>query len=332
MRRSSGTPEPQSRDAENVGAPTTGVIAAFDSAPTIGASSGPPSYEIVRRRHPWRAVAAIVVLALLGLLAYGAANAQQLHWGVTGHYLFATAILVGVLRTVELTGAAMLLGLALGLVFGIMRSSRNPILSGVAWLYVWAFRGTPIILQLFLWFNLALIFPHIDIPGILYGTTVKIITPFLAALLGFGINEGAYMSEIIRAGLLSVPPGQTEAALSLGASHGWTTRRIVLPQALRVVLPAIGNDTIGMLKLTSLAAFISFNELFGTAESIYYSNSEVIELLLVAGTWYLAVSSVLSIVQYYVERKFGRGFQGGRQQTLVERAVVRGWVRLRPGA
>ncbi|MGH8988461.1 MAG: amino acid ABC transporter permease [Acidimicrobiales bacterium] len=272
-----------------------------------------------------------MVLALLGLLAYGAANARQLHWDVTGHYLFNEAILTGALRTAELTATAMLLGLALGVAFGIMRSSRNPVLSGVAWLYVWAFRGTPIILQLFLWFNLALIFPHIDIPGVLYGTTVKIITPFLAALLGFGINEGAYMSEIIRGGLLSVPPGQTEAALSLGASHGWTTRRIVLPQAFRVILPAIGNDTIGMLKLTSLAAFISYNELFGTTESIYYSNSETIELLLVAGAWYLAMSSVLSIVQYYVEKKFGKGFARGRPQTFVERAVVRGWLRVRTG-
>jgi polar amino acid transport system permease protein len=273
----------------------------------------------------------VLVLALLGLLAYAAANAHQLHWGVTGHYLFNRAILVGVLRTLELTAAAMLLGLALGLIFGIMRSSRNPVLSGVAWLYVWAFRGTPIILQLFLWFNLALIFPHLDIPGILHASTVKVITPFLAALLGFGINEGAYMSEIIRGGLLSVPAGQTEAALSLGASHTWTMRRIVLPQALRVILPTIGNDTLQMLKLTSLAAFISFNELFGTSESIYYANSEVIELLLVAGAWYLVASSVLSIAQYYVERRFGRGFQRGRQMTVVERAVLSAWTRFRRG-
>lgn len=332
MKESSGGSEPQASGAGYAGALTTDVMTAFERPGDAGAASAEPTYEIVQRRHPWRAVAAIVVLALLGLLAYGAANAHQMHWGVTGHYLFNRAILLGVLRTLELTGAAMLVGLVLGVVFGVMRSSHNPVLSSVAWLYIWAFRGTPIILQLYLWFNLALIFPHIDIPGILHGTTVKIITPFLAALLGFGINEGAYMSEIIRGGLLSVPPGQTEAALSLGASHGWTTRRIVLPQALRVVLPAIGNDTIGMLKLTSLAAYISYTELFGTAESIYYSNSETIELLLVAGAWYLVASSVLSVVQYYVERKFGRGFQGGRRQTLVERAVVRGWVRLRPGA
>jgi polar amino acid transport system permease protein len=297
-----------------------------DAAP-LGELKSPPgptsTYEIVRRKHPWRFAAAVLVLALLGLLAYGAANAHQLHWAVTGHYLFNKTVLIGVLRTLELTGAAMLLGLGLGVIFGIMRSSRNPVLRGVAWLYVWAFRGTPIILQLFLWFNLALIFPRIDIPGIVSGSTVNIITPFLAALLGFGINEGAYMSEIIRGGLLSVPPGQTEAALSLGASHAWTTRRIVLPQAFRVILPAIGNDTLQMLKLTSLAAFISFNELFGTTESIYYANSEVIELLLVAGAWYLVASSVLSVVQYYVERKFGRGFQRGRQQALVERLVLR---------
>jgi len=288
------------------------------------------TYEIVRRKHPWRLAAAAVVLAILGLLSYGAANAHDLHWNVVGHYLFTRVIFFGLLRTLELTAAAMAVGLCLGVIFGIMRLSQNPVLSSVAWLYVWAFRGTPIILQLFLWFNLALVFPHIHIPGIVDASTVKVITPFLAALLGFGINEGAYMSEIIRGGLMSVSPGQTEAALSLGASRAWTTRRIVLPQALRVILPAIGNTTLGMLKLTSLAAFISFDELFGTTETIYYSNSEVIELLLVAGAWYLVASSILSIGQYYLERRVGRGFErGGRSRTLVERAVVSGWVRLR---
>ncbi|MGH8988483.1 MAG: amino acid ABC transporter permease [Acidimicrobiales bacterium] len=308
------------------------MTTATDPMPEDLLAGSAQAYTLVRRKHPWRFVAALVVLVVIALLAYAAAKAQGLHWGVTGQFLFNGAILTGLVRTVYLTAAAMALGLALGVVFGIMRLSVNPVLSGVAWLYVWAFRGTPVILQLFLWFNIALIFPHVTIPGVLHVTTIKVMTPFLAALLGFGINEGAYMSEIIRGGLMSVPPGQTEAALSLGASHGWTTRRIILPQAFRVILPAIGNDTIGMLKLTSLAAFISYNELFGTAESIYYSNSETIELLLVAGAWYLAMSSVLSIVQYYVERKFGKGFARGRPQTLVERAVVRGWVRLRPRA
>ncbi len=295
-------------------------------SPAVGGTT----YEIVRRKHPWRIVAAAVVLTILGLLAFGAANAQGLHWSVVGHYLFTRVIFTGLLRTLELTGAAMLLGLCLGVIFGIMRLSHNPVLSSVAWLYVWAFRGTPIILQLFLWFNLALVFPHIHVPGIVDASTVKIMTPFLAALLGFGINEGAYMSEIIRGGLMSVPPGQTEAALSLGASRAWATRRVVLPQALRVILPTIGNETLGMLKLTSLAAFIAFNELFGTTETIYYSNSQVIELLIVAGAWYLLASSILSIGQYYLERKVGRGFQrGGRNRTLFEQLVIRGWVKFR---
>lgn len=288
------------------------------------------TYEIVRRKHPWRIVAAAVVLAILGLLAYGAANAQGLHWGVTGHYLFTRVVFYGFLRTLELTGAAMAIGLCLGVLFGTMRLSHNPVLSGVSWFYVWAFRGTPIIVQLFFWFNLALVFPHIRIPGIVDASTVNVMTPFVASLLGFGINEGAYMSEIIRGGLMSVPPGQTEAALSLGASRTWTLRRVVLPQAFRVILPTIGNETIGMLKLTSLAAFISYLELFGTVEKIYYANSEVLELLIVAAVWYLFASSVLSVGQYYLERKVGRGFQrGGRSQTLLERAVVSGWVRFR---
>lgn len=285
------------------------------------------TYDLVRRKHPGRLVAAVIVIALLGLLAFGAANAQGMHWGVVGHYLFTRVIADGAVLTIELTAAAMAIGLGLGVVFGIMRLSPNPVLSSVAWLYVWAFRGTPIILQLFLWFNLALIFPHVDLFGLVHLTTVKVMTPFLAALLGFGINEGAYMSEIIRGGLMSVPKGQTEAALSLGASRTWTMRRVVLPQALRVILPTIGNETLGMLKYTALAAFIGNYELFGTAEKIYYSNSEVIELLMVAGAWYLALSSLLSIGQYYLERKFGRGFDGGRNRTLFERAVIRGYKR-----
>ncbi len=297
------------------------------------ALSGTTTYEIVRRKHPWRLVAAVVVLVILGLLVYGAANAKELHWSVTGHYLFTRVVFYGFLRTLELTAAAMGIGLALGIVFGIMRLSRNPVLSGVAWLYVWVFRGTPILLQLFLWFNLALIFPHIDLFGLVSASTVKIMTPFVAALLAFGINEGAYMSEIIRGGLMSVPPGQTEAALSLGASRAWTMRRVVLPQALRVILPTIGNETLGMLKYTSLASVISYLELFATVETIYYSNSQVVELLLVAGAWYLFASSVLSIGQYYLERKVGRGFQrGGRDRTLVERAVLSGWARLHGGS
>lgn len=291
------------------------------------------TYEVVRRKHPWRLVAAVVVVAILGLLVYGAANAQGLHWSVTGHYLFTRVIFFGLLRTLELTAVAMIVGLFLGVIFGIMRLSHNPVLSSVAWLYVWAFRGTPILLQLFLWFNLALVFPHVDLFGLVHITTVKAMTPFVAAVLAFGINEGAYMSEIIRGGLMSVPPGQTEAAMSLGASHTWTMRRVVLPQALRVILPTIGNETLGMLKYTSLAALISFNELFGTVETIYYSNSQVVELLLDAGFWYLAASSVLSIGQYYLERKFGRGFQrGGRNRTLVERAVISGWARMHGGS
>lgn len=303
---------------------TTDMAPVSSESPALSETA---TYEIVRRKHPWRLAAAVVVIAILGLLVYGAANAQGLHWGVTGHYLFTRVVFDGFLRTLELTAAAMVVGLCLGVIFGTMRLSRNPVLSSVAWLYVWVFRGTPILLQLFLWFNLALVFPHIDIFGLVTATTVKVMTPFVAALLAFGINEGAYMSEIIRGGLMSVPPGQTEAALSLGASRGWTMRRVVLPQALRVILPTIGNETLGMLKYTSLAAVISYNELFGTVETIYYSNSQVVELLLVAGAWYLFASSVLSIGQYYLERKFGRGFQrGGRERTLLERAVIRSFA------
>lgn len=300
------------------------------TASTVGTTEqSSPDYELKRRRHPGRIVAAVCLILLLVLLGVTAAQAHNLDWGVVGHYLTSSELPNGLLRTIELTAAAMVLGLALGVVFGVMRLSHNPVLSGVSWLYVWAFRGTPIILQLFLWFNLALIYPSVGIPGLFHTKMISIMTPFIAALLGFGINEGAYMAEIIRGGLLSVPTGQTEAALSLGASHVWTLRKIVLPQTLRVIIPTIGNETIGMLKLSSLAAFISFKELFGTAENIYYANSKVIELLLAAGVWYLLASSVLSIAQYYIERKFGRGDQRTQRRALAERVVLAGWSKLR---
>ena len=300
---------------------------AIDMTGAAGGSS--PSYEVVKKRHPGRIAAAVLVIAVLGLIVLAAANARGLYWGVVGQYLFSGGVLMGLLRTIELTAAAMAVGLVLGVTFGVMRLSDNPVLSGASWLYVWAFRGTPIILQLFLWFNLALIFPSVTIPGLVHEKTISLMTPFVAAVLGFGINEGAYMSEIIRGGLLAVPMGQTEAALSLGASSSWVTRRIVLPQALRVILPTIGNETLGMLKLTSLAAFISFNELFGTVETIYYSNSYVIELLLVAGAWYIVASSVLSIGQYYIERKFGRGDLRGQRRAVAERMIILGWSKVR---
>jgi polar amino acid transport system permease protein len=181
------------------------------------------------------------------------------------------------------------------------------VLSWVARGYVWLFRGSPVILQLLLWFNLALIFPTLGIPGLFEFKTVVVMTPFLAALLGLGINQGAYTSEVVRAGLLSVDVGQYEAAKAIGMPRLLALRRIILPQAMRVIVPPIGNEFVGMIKLTSLASVIQYAEILHNAQNIYYANARVIELLIVAGIWYVAVVTVLSIAQSRVEAFYSRG-------------------------
>jgi polar amino acid transport system permease protein len=201
----------------------------------------------------------------------------------------------------------MALGIVLGVVTAVMRLSSNPVLSWVARGYVWLFRGSPVILQLLLWFNLALIFPTLGIPGLFEFKTVVVMTPFLAALLGLGINQGASTSEVVRAGLLSVDVGQYEAAKAIGMPRLLALRRIILPQAMRVIIPPIGNEFVGMIKLTSLASVIQYAEMLHNAQNIYYANARVIELLIVAGIWYVVVVTVLSVLQSRVEAFYARG-------------------------
>ncbi len=268
-------------------------------------------YAVVRRWHWGRWTAVAVILLLLALLARAFA-VGQIDWTVVGQFLTAPVILEGLVHTVVMAVAAMALGIVLGIVTAVMRMSDNPVLQGVALGYAWLFRGTPVILQLLLWFNLALIFPVIGIPGFWTARTVEVMTPAFAALLGLGINQGAYTSEVFRAGMLSVDHGQYEAAKSIGMTRLRALRRIVFPQAMRVVIPPLGNEFIGMVKLTSLASVIQFTEILHSAQNIYYANSRVIELLIVAAVWYLVVVSVLTPLQMLLERHFARGVAGGR--------------------
>ncbi len=219
----------------------------------------------------------------------------------------APTVLDGLVNTLIMTVAAMALGIVLGVVIAIMRVSGNPVLSSIAVGYVWIFRGAPALLQLMIWFNLALIFPTMGIPGLFEFRTVDIMTPFVAAMLGLGISQGAYTSEVVRSGLLSVDSGQYEAARSIGMTQMKMLRRIVLPQAMRVMVPPIGNEVIGMVKLTSLASVIQYSEILHNVQIIYFANTRVLEMLFVASFWYLIVVSILSIGQHYIERYFGRG-------------------------
>ncbi|MDE2516323.1 MAG: amino acid ABC transporter permease [Rhodospirillales bacterium] len=261
---------------------------------------------IARQAHWGRILSAGAILAVLAGLIHAFATGQ-IAWKIVAQFLTVPVILHGIADTVIMAVLAMALGILLGTIVAIMRLSPNPVLSSVAAFYTWLFRGTPLILQLLLWFNLALVFPVIGIPGLWTGRAVDIMTPFLSALLGLGINQGAYTSEVIRAGLLSVDAGQYEAAQAIGMGRMRALRRIILPQAMRVVIPPLGNEFIGMIKSTSLASVIQYPEVLHSAENIYYANSRVIELLLVAGFWYLLVVTLLTPLQMMLERAYARG-------------------------
>ncbi|PTM40077.1 amino acid ABC transporter permease [Bosea sp. 124] len=269
-------------------------------------NSDPENLVIVQRRHYGRLVGAAIVLVGLAAIVH-AFVVGQIEWSYVGRFLTVRAIMEGLANTIVMSILAMLLGLVLGVVFAIMRLSANPVLSTTALGYIWFFRAIPVLLQLLLWYNLALVFPTIGIPGIASWKTVDVMTPFVAALLGLGIQQGAFTAEVVRAGLLSVDQGQYEAAQTLGMTRLQLLRRIIMPQAMRVIVPPVGNEFIGMVKLTSLASVVQFAEVLHSAQSIYYANSRVIELLLVAAFWYLIVVTILSLLQGRVEAYYERG-------------------------
>jgi polar amino acid transport system permease protein len=272
----------------------------------------PEAIKAVPVRHPGRWVAAVIVLAATAGVVYQVATAPNLHWDIVQTWFLHTSILQGLVGTLVLTVVAMVIGIALGMILAVMRLSPNPVVSSVSWFYIWVFRGTPVLVQLFFWWNLQLVLPTLSIgipftPLLWQHDTVTLITPFFAAMLGLGLNEGAYMAEIVRAGIISVEHGQTEAAQALGMTSLQVMRRIVLPEAMRVIIPPTGNEAISMLKTSSLASVTQFGELFRASELISAYNYRIIELLIVISIWYLICTSVLTVGQYYLERYFGRG-------------------------
>ncbi|MEU7105768.1 amino acid ABC transporter permease [Streptomyces stramineus] len=258
-------------------------------------------------RHYGRWVSAVVVLGLLALLLNAFATAD-VNYSAIPDYLFDSTVVEGLGKTILISVLAMLLGLVLGIVLAVMRLSKNPVTSSVSWLYIWFFRGTPVYVQLLLWFNLALIFPYINLGPIYRDEMSDFMTPFMAALLGLGLNEAAYMSEIVRAGIQSVDEGQTEASHALGMNQGKTLRRVVLPQAMRVIVPPTGNEFINMLKTSSLAASAAqYLELLRSTSDIGQTTGATVEMLFLAATWYLILTSVFSVGQFYLERHYARG-------------------------
>lgn len=268
--------------------------------------------EVVRSRHPGRWAAAVVSVVLLALMVHSVASNPNYQWSVVWKYLTVDTVLSGLLWTLGLTVLSMAIGIVLGIVAALMRQSPNPVVSSFAASYIWIFRGTPLLVQLIFWYNLAALYPQIQI-GLPFMTpwlsipANTVVTPIVAALLGLGLNEGAYMAEIVRSGLMSVDGGQREAAQSLGLSPSRTIRRIVLPQALRVIVPPTGNEIIGMLKATSLVSTLAISDLLYTVQGIYGRTFETIPLLIVASIWYLLASTLLSALQTVVESKLRRG-------------------------
>lgn len=306
------------------------------------APSDPPStapgFTPIRARaasRPGTWISAVVVAVLaLGLLWFLVTN-PVLEWGTVATYLLDVKVVQGVGWTLLLTAASMVLGTAVALTAAIMRRSDNPVLRGVSWAYIFVFRGIPVYTQLVFWGLFTVIVPKLVIgvpfgPELLSFSTRDLLTAFWAAVIGLGLNEGAYLAEIIRSGLNSVDRGQSEASKALGMSTGTILRRIIVPQAMRVIVPPLGNETIGMLKTTSLVLAVPFTlDLTFATNGIANKLFTPIPLLIVAALWYLAITSVLMVGQHYLEKHFGRGFdartpttgRGGRsRQAAVNRA------------
>lgn len=286
---------------------TTLKIGAQPTAKQVRTHNG---RRIAARVGGWvlRIVVVLVVLEIISKFL----TADAMRWDVVGEYLFNSKVLDGVVLTLVLTAVAMILGCLIGLILALMKISNSLLLNVAADGYIWLFRGTPLLVQLLFWYNLASFIPTLSI-GIPFGPqfvevdTNTVITSMVAAMLGLGLNEGAYMSEIIRAGIQSVDQGQGEAAAALGMSRRRAMRRIVLPQAMRVIVPPTGNQVISMLKGTSLVSIVAISELLYTVQVIYARTFETIPLLVVACIWYLFLTTVLSIGQHYIERYYARG-------------------------
>jgi polar amino acid transport system permease protein len=272
----------------------------------------PELIEAVPLRRPGRWIAAAVILVLVFLFIYGAATNKAFEWDTYAKYLFDKRIERGVEITLLLTVYAMVIGIILGVLVAVMRLSPNPVLKWAAWVYLWVFRGTPVYVQLVFWGLFGSLYPHLHL-GIPFGPHLsfdvqRLDAAFFFAFWGLALNEAAYMAEIVRAGISSIGQGQTEAGTALGMSWAQIMRRIVLPQAMRVIIPPTGNEVISMLKTTSLVTAVPYSfDLYSQAHQISGVNFRPIPLLLVASTWYLAVTSVLMVGQFYLERHYARG-------------------------
>ncbi|MDA3146869.1 amino acid ABC transporter permease [Leucobacter sp. UCMA 4100] len=276
------------------------------SEPFANAGSITGPINAVPVRKPGQIIAGTIIAVVVGWLVFTVATNPNFNWGIVAKNLTAPSILRGLTTTITLTVLAMLIGIVLGMLLAVARLSKNSVLRGVSLAYIWLFRGTPLLVQLLLWFNLALFFPRIGF-GDFSVDTNALITAFVAALLGLGLNEGAYMAEIMRSGIQAVDAGQAEAASALGMRRSLVMRRIILPQAMRVIIPPTGNNLITMLKMTSLVTVIAAPDLLNRAQAISAKNFYVFELLIVASVWYMLLTTIFTLVQMQLERRFAKG-------------------------
>jgi polar amino acid transport system permease protein len=286
-------------------------LPADPAAPAV--PSDPEPIRAVRLRHPWRAILAVLLILVFALFVIDAAGRPAYDWPSVGKYLFDRRISQAAVNTLQLTVYSMVIAIVLGVILAVMRLTPNPVVKSVAWFYLWVFRGTPVYVQLVFWGLLAVIYQSIDIgipfmkPWHSFETNAAL-SPFTLAVVGLALNEASYMSEIVRAGLLSVNRGQEEAATALGMSWFQTMRRVILPQSMRVIIPPTGNEVISMLKTTSLVTAVPYSfELYTRTRDISAETFNPIPMLIVASIWYLLFTSILMVGQYFLERRFARG-------------------------
>lgn len=274
-------------------------------------------------RRIWTWILAVCVAVVGAQLVNMLVTNPGFEWGVVGDYLFSKRILIGVVMTLFLTATAMLIGLVLGGVLVVFRMSMNPVLMMIASAYIWFFRGTPQLVQLIFWFNIGLLMPVIGIgipfgPVFLSGEANTLITPMIAAIVGLGLHEAAYQAEIYRAGLLSVDEGQLEAAKALGMTPSRMFYKVQMPQAMRFIVPPTASAVIALAKGTSLVSVIGGSELLFAVQQVYSETYQTVPLLIVASVWYLIITTVLNIVQFFIELHYGRGAtRGGSKSPLV---------------
>ena len=290
------------------------------SEPLEAKPERPEDIKAVPVRRPGRWIAAVIVLVIVASIVRSVVTNPNFEWSIVGQYLFDPRILHGVVVTIELTVIAMIIGVVLGMLLAVMRLSPNPVVKFGSWAYIYFFRGTPVLVQLLFWGFIAALFKKIDLgvpfggPNLVHANSNDLITPFVAAILGLGLNEGAYMAEIIRAGILAVDPGQTEAAKSLGMGYRQTMSRIVLPQAARVIIPPLGNEFNNMLKTTALLFVLGIQELYNTFVIKQGNNFLPFEMYLACAVWFLLLTTIWGVFQSWIERRLSKGAPGTQQQ------------------